>query len=457
MEDLNVQVPEAAAAQPPEVPPEVPQDQGPAPAVFALTPGQANQGIYDFTLAENVKLYNRATKPLDPDNLFDCTPDTLNQFLSDLTLRCSEYGWDDETVGILQIPDTLDPATQNFASLLTSYGTIVIGTILAHEQTYIHLPNRAAQDNHMLYHMLMASLSRVGKSKISVWHKQYTIKRDGTTYYSGPLLLKVIIRESHLDSKATITSIRTQLSSLDTAMQACGSDIGKFNNRVMGLRENLGCRGETTEDLLVNLFKGYAAASDRTFVEYMARQQEYYDDGKSMTANELMVLAENKYKNLKIMGKWNAPTAEQEELIALKAEISKLRKAAKSSNKNPGKRAGGKKEGGNKKKPKKPEWLLNHTKPADDKIHKVREWGGLDWHWCHPLTGGCCEGKWRRHMPSECKPNFYEKKDGKQEETTDTTIETSGDKRFRKQQNKMKIAKAMAAVAAKNNTDEDSE
>jgi hypothetical protein len=45
----------------------------------------------------------------------------------------------------------------------------------------------------------MNSISKEGKNKILIWKKQYTVRN----FSSGTLLLKIIIRESHLDTNAT--------------------------------------------------------------------------------------------------------------------------------------------------------------------------------------------------------------------------------------------------------------
>jgi hypothetical protein len=91
--------------------------------------------------------------------------------------------------------------------------------------------------------------------------------------------------------------IRTKLTNLDTYTGQGGNDIDKFNKYVQSLLEALNARGETTTDLLTNLFKGNAACSDKTFVRYIADKQEDYEEGKTMDATELMVLAENKFKS----------------------------------------------------------------------------------------------------------------------------------------------------------------
>mmetsp|Transcript_35132 Transcript_35132/g.52225 ORF Transcript_35132/g.52225 Transcript_35132/m.52225 type:complete len:128 (+) Transcript_35132:539-922(+) len=82
---------------------------------------------------------------------------------------------------------------------------------------------------------------------------------------SGLWLLKVIIRESHIDTNATTSMIRLQLTQLDTYLPTVGHDILKFKAYVGMLVEGLASRGEKTHDLLANLFKGYAACSDTDF------------------------------------------------------------------------------------------------------------------------------------------------------------------------------------------------
>jgi hypothetical protein len=127
----------------------------------------------------------------------------------------------------------------------------------------------------MLYKCLMNSISKEGKSKMTIWKDQHHV--NGLP--SGDLLLKVIVRESHLDTNATISTIRTKLSNLDTCMLSIGGDITKFNTYVKGLVEFLNARGETTTDLLINLFKGCLEVEDKSFNLCVLRKQEECDEG----------------------------------------------------------------------------------------------------------------------------------------------------------------------------------
>ena len=91
-------------------------------------------------------------------------------------------------------------------------------------------------------------------------------------------------------------------------MPKVNSDIVKFNTYVRLLLDSLAARGEESSDTLVNLFKGYQAASDKPFTDYVNRLQESHDDGNTITADIVMQCAVDKYKNLKQAGKWKAPT-----------------------------------------------------------------------------------------------------------------------------------------------------
>ena len=129
---------------------------------------------------------------------FGCVPKDLNQFLKTLADRATEFQWNDDAVGIIRIPDHPITPTK-YKNLLTNHEELDLDGVLRFEESYINTPTRAAQDMNMLHHCLIGSLSKGGRTKVMVWEEQYKIKGKP----SGNLLLKIIIRESHLDSNET--------------------------------------------------------------------------------------------------------------------------------------------------------------------------------------------------------------------------------------------------------------
>ena len=262
----------------------------------------------------------------------------------------------------MSIPD--DPANPNaFKSLIDNHGEIDIETIRAFEEFYITGESRSAQDAAMLYRCLMNSLSKEGKKKILVWEDQYQID----TYGSGNLLLKIIVRESHLDTNATSASIRKKLTNLDQYLPTIGHDITKFNTYMKLLIDGLRSRGEATSDLLINLFKGYSACSDKEFIEYMKRKEDSFEEGSEITPDQLMKYADEKYKTLLQKGSWNAPDANEEKILALQVEINKLKKSG-NKKKQKTKKASTKTST----KAAKPSWM--QQRPNDADLHKPKEW-----------------------------------------------------------------------------------
>jgi hypothetical protein len=405
------------------------------PAVqFAITPALAITGLLDYTKGDHVKIFRGAIKAVS-DEPFNCEAEGLYQFLKDVLDRADEMGW---TQGILKVnnqDDDVDPKVDN---LIDNYGTLTLEEVVESEAQYIEEQGRKAQDTYMLYKCLMASLTTDARKKVSIWSDQYRI--GDRKLCGGVALLKVIIRESHLDANTTTNQIRTKLSNLDSYITTIDSGIGKFNQYVKLLVQSLTARNQTTSDLLVNLFRGYGAVSDEVFRAWLVRKQDDHEEGEEITPDELMMAAKNKFDAMKEKGTWNAPTAE-EKIVALEA---KLDSTVKSLNKKVsfemGKKGG---KGKSSDKGKKGEHKSgDHPKkwpPPKSRDKKEANFKGHTWYWCSKETGGKCE-KWRAHKPSECKGIAA----GTKREAETSKSGGKGDKKNRLAKN-LKVAKAYVA------------
>ena len=186
---------------------------------------------------------------------------------------------------------------------------------------YIDTESRRAQNSNQMYVCIMGSLTDAGRAKLLTRTNLYT--RNNVS--SGPLLFKVLMMMATVDTVATISHIRLSLSNLDNYMTTVKDDIEKFNQYVRQQRQDLLARGQRSDDLFVNLFKGYLNCSDRNFTEYILRKKDIYEEGGNVTVDTLMHDALNKYKNIKLEGKWNSLTPEQEKLLTLTAEFQELK------------------------------------------------------------------------------------------------------------------------------------
>lgn len=376
--------------------------------VFSLTPGQAAQGIINYNTKVGATHYKNAISKLEAE-LYDCSQEGFYQFIKSLKERADAFGWS-RPGGILWVAPDNKQGTAKI-NVLENYGVISLERITEHETTYVNSPTRAAQDDRMFYECMMNSITIEGKAKLNMHEGQYKI---GEETPSGLCLFKVLVRESYLDSKATANMIRSKLSSLDLYLPQVGNDIIKFNAYVTTLMDALHARGEQTHDLLNNLFRAYAACSDGNFVKYISDRQSEWEDGAELTAQQLMLKAVTKFKTLQTKEIWEAPTKEQERLIALEAVVDSQKKKISEMKKSVGrKRATGKNDdSGSGKRPKsddnkkgKPEWMSQ--KPKDEDLKKSREWNRKQWYFCGKETGGKCAGVWRQHKPTDCKGTAF--------------------------------------------------
>lgn len=385
MADVNIQ---AQAQDAPVAPVVAPQP----PVQFALTPARVTSAVLDYNSTIATKIYKGAVQPLSTE--FDVDAEGLNIFLAALYSKAREYGWDT----ILEVPRDIDAPMEDLVNVLTNYGEFTHQHLRDFATTYVATQTRAAQDSVMLYECIWNTLSKTGRAKVWVWKEEFHIN----TIPSGILLLKIVIREAHIDTNATVRHLREKISSLDTFIATIGHDVEKFNAHVINIVNGLKARGHTSQDVLANLFKAYKTVPDREFVRYIKEKEDAYDDGAETTAEALMLRAADKYKRMVEAKEWKAPSPEHEKIIALEAAIKKLTSkqtktttaSNSSNNRNKGKTntsKDGKSGSSNKSKP---EWM---TKAPPSGSPNTKTVDGKEYFWCTKHKA------WGRHKPSDCK------------------------------------------------------
>ena len=289
---------QSGAAQPPEGG----NVQPPAAANFTLAPGLGNAEVLDFGTSEAKNIFKYATMSLysDSDNKFDGSAEGLQKILFHLKVRADSFGWNDNE-RILDIKVTINDAEQR-RNLLENYGTISVDQVRVHSRAYVSHPTRNAQDSYMLQQAIFKSLDTKVLNKIRNKTDEYTI--DG--FVPGELLLRVVIREVYTDTNATLVRIHRQLQDLPKYIETVSNDIEKFNLYVEDLEAPLAARGHKSTELLMHLFTAYSGVKDSVFVRYIESKQNQYDEGASITTQELMATALAKFHTRKDSGLWEA-------------------------------------------------------------------------------------------------------------------------------------------------------
>jgi hypothetical protein len=205
--------------------------------------------------------------------------------------------------------------------------------IRAHALTYIGHLTRLAQDSFMMYKFLWDSMTNEARIHISVESAKFEINgmRD------GPCYLKVILMKFYVETNATNFYLHQSLLQLPKKMEELKLNVPKFNDYIQSITVDLAAGGQSLSNLLVYLFLAYLTIEDTTFKQFIEHKKEDYDDGKEMnTAEALMDQALNKFNQLNQAKTWNKKSLEQEQLIALTAQLDKANnKIAKLSKRKP--------------------------------------------------------------------------------------------------------------------------
>ena len=201
----------------------------------------------------------------------------------------------------------------------------------------------------------------------------------------------------------------------------------------------------TESDEITSLFKSFTHVADAVFCEYMERKKEAHeeDDASPLTVDKLIKLAQNKFNERTTSDNnvWGTASRQVQEIVALKAEVTKMKGGLnlipKILQKHRNSTGGGGHDNANGKQAKKrvdnsaknkatPEILAIKRLPPKEGEKQTKVFGKKDhagfgkdktYHWCpHHLM-------WCVHTPAECtkgsgqaekQKSFKKKKGGEQ-------------------------------------------
>lgn len=284
----------------------------PPAAQFARSPAQARNDLLDYTKPGDAKIYKAATEPLP--TVFSLDKPNIRILLNELTTRAESSAWSIHEFNV--------PGIGN-VNLLKDYGRVTLEQCLTHVNTYINANQRAAQDDYQLFLCLNNSGDTKTKETMEHLSSDFTAGVAPNTVVSGLLYLKKLLSESTIDTRATSSHVRDNLGNLDKYMVTkANHNVEAFNAFVKEQLAILTARGETSTDLVTNIFKGYAKTDCKEFRDYIKKRKENWEDSlEDFTPETLMKAAAQKYKALCLLGEWRKKSEEEELITALRAQI----------------------------------------------------------------------------------------------------------------------------------------
>ena len=385
----------------------------PAQTQFALAPALHPQqaGYIDYGTKEGQKLFYETSAPLPLKNKFVGKSSEIINFKQAILERGKYSGWDE----ILAIATGEGDEMKN---LITHHG-VLTDTMIRNWATgsFVGQESRQAQNNFAMYKCLSESISERLKSKLATSQVNCTV--GGTEV--AALFFKAIMNESEINTVATISTIQMQLSRLQESInnEPIAGDISKFNEYVKQKVQDLTCRGATYSGLVLNLFHAYKAVSDSDFVAYISLKETAFMHGEiELRADQLMSVAETDYKIRIEKGTWGQLSAEQQQIVALSAELERFKKKnnkKQNSNQDNNNQGTASEQGGDNKKGK--GGKKSNKKKSTSKNKDIND---AKWVWkkVPPVNGEtvknvdnktyyfCPHHKaWTLHKPSDCRLN----------------------------------------------------
>lgn len=301
---------------------------GAVPTIFARTPAfRAQADLLDFGKKTDLSVFTDGSTPVfEGEERFDVKAETLGPFLKRLLKKATDQGWNDAGNGQqIVLFNIIHNGTALVIDLLKEYGRIDVLDLRAQCERFMigaDSQHRAHQNNQMMQACVWDSLTLSAQQRLSQFESEYTF--GGVI--CGPLLLKIIIRMATMDSRATISIIRAQLNDIDAYAAGVNGDVEKVTEYFSSNLERLKASGANLDDEVDVLFKGLKAVPCAEFRSYINRKEEQYTDGAmSLTARELVIVAQQKYSLMKTKGTFLKSQTVDAEIVAMRAEVNKLR------------------------------------------------------------------------------------------------------------------------------------
>lgn len=261
---------------------------------FARLPGMQNLNALDYQKPEEFKIFSKASEGFT--DKFDLTDEHLYVFLAMIKDRSDIYNWNT----IMMVPDSANVPR----NLLTNFGQISLENCRAHAITVASVESRNAQNDVMLYFLLVNSMTKDARTKAMAVVSDHTnlitiAPKPAELVQSGIMLLKVIIGKASVDTHAKVLMLRQEIASLPYKMTELKGDVQAFNMYAQRKRDELLCRGEAADELVAHLFTAYLRSPDENFVRYVQAKKDKYEEDDLITADQLLSLAIIKYDLIK--------------------------------------------------------------------------------------------------------------------------------------------------------------
>ena len=230
----------------------------PAPVAFADTPGTLGvDGIIDYKNKQGTAIFDKCCEALDDKALTNGFDMSLNQtvvFVEALHRKATQMGWNQ---GTKQITSFINRDGKTI-DLIKEYGQIDEATLKTQCERFCKAggadaQSRAKQNNTMMVACLSKTLTASAQAKLLACCAEFTF--DGVKY--APLMYKIIMRLTTMDSVATNQSLRENLQALPTFAVTVQGNIDKIHKEFDKNYSQLIARGATIDDPVGILFDAY--------------------------------------------------------------------------------------------------------------------------------------------------------------------------------------------------------
>jgi hypothetical protein len=252
--------------------------------------------------------------------------------------------------------------------------------------------------------------SLLSKSNLWEWTND-----EGETFYDGVTMLQIIMEKVKPSTRVGVEDLKDLLS--ECRLANYNHDVGKMLDQMETTYNEILRSNSTHQDYLRDVFRALLSGKNDIFTQYIQREKDDWETGKSVDVDDLMKEAIAKYNNMVKQKQWNKNNSSNSKIVALATQVKALESQLKSNyNSNKSNEKNNNRSNGNNKYLEIAEW--RKKKSFGTSVEK----DGRQWHWCSRHNNG--NGLYVTHK-EEDHDTFYANKNRKRNDKKNENNNTS--------------------------------
>ena len=281
------------------------------------------RGDIDVTTDRGFKLWEKATKGLPVDELYDMLQGKIKEFKAGVDEACNRLHWG-TIIQAIPIEFDEDGVVMETASLLRDPTRVLVNIVKGNaEQIWRNTDSNHVIDvteadagilqqcvqSSMIAAWIKQSLTTAAKRKFALRSSEYCHVNNVDSSYEddGPTMLRIIFDTADPSTTVGISNLKEKL--MASTLSDYEQDVKEMLDKMEMTYQEILLKDGSYGDFMLNIFNSLETSTNSQFLKWLDGKRNEWEDGTlECNSSQLIAAATRKYNNLKSQNKTKKTT-----------------------------------------------------------------------------------------------------------------------------------------------------